>query len=586
MNKQKSILYLALNSGFSHTNLALRYLKKISDQNSNHSVFLIEYTINKHYQDLIKEIGEFLLAENFSDTEPILVLSAYVWNIEILKYLAVDVLQIVPDLRIFIGGPEVSYNLKNQKYFQKFQNIQILVGQGEANWKLLLKEDFKISEKIIKEKKFSINEIPFPYDEEDIAVKDKLIYYESSRGCAYRCSYCLSSRSDQKLEFRDLKYVFPELDFFIKHKFRIVKFVDRTFNFKQDHYQKIWLFLLEKVKSNSDYPEFHFEIFPELLNEEDFAILKSAPAKLFRLEVGIQSMKKKTLDLINRKNSNLAILNRNLHKLISLSNIHVHLDQIVGLPLEAKNDVISSFNQIHIFFPAHFQMGFLKILPGTLLFEKIEKFALKPSVKPPYEIINSSSLPYQDLLHFQKIENLVETFYNSKHLKKTMRWILKDLFLDCYSFYSKFVSFLENNKVNVLHNFTLEEKIEYLLEFSGSDIFPGDEKLIFPFIFDLLIFDYLTFNAKLKRPLKVLKKYYSYTEENPFKLIKKQNPEEIFTLPVCQGNILQNYLQKSEKLEIYVYRPLSRDFCQIFLKGQQKLFIVKDLQTEKLSLVF
>lgn len=367
---------------------------------------LIELTINENWKNSLEKLTE--------ESYDYYLFSVYIWNCDYIESLAALLKKVRPNSRIILGGPEVSYNLS------KWKNLKIahtlVKGQAEDFIPSLLEWD----QEIFYSKNTPINEIPFPYDPEDYEnLTGRLTYYEASRGCLFNCSYCLSSCSDQKLEYRDLETVKKELKLLMEIKPKIVKMVDRTFNSKIEYAREIWKFIINEKSS----VPFHFELHPLFLEEEDFKILKTAPHGLFQFEVGIQSTNKNVLTSVNRP-YNWPQEKNNIAELCSLKNIHTHLDQIVGLPYDTKEQSEKSFNDILSLNPDEFQMGFLKILPGTGLSQDAESYGMIVNKTPPYEVIQTSTMNYSEMKSFYKIETDLNRYYNSHYFKETLGFLM------------------------------------------------------------------------------------------------------------------------------------------------------------------
>jgi len=402
----KKLLLVGINARYTHSNLAIRYLRNYVTDLS-YQIDLEEFTINQPLLDIISKIH--------NQQPGIIAFSVYIWNSEITRKLLPEVHKLLPACKIILGGPEVSYN--PQKWLEEFYFLHFIICcAGEAGLQYLLKKKLSVKERIIKIQNPAFNEIKFPYTDDDFpGLKDKYIYYEASRGCPFKCSYCLSSRSDQKLELRELKKVKQELDYLLGKKPKIIKFVDRTFNANRDFARKIWQYLIER---NPD-TKFHFEIYPALLEEEDFKLLAKCPVDLFQFEIGIQSTNPTTLKAIHRPD-NWNRTKEKIQKLISIGNIHIHVDLITGLPYDAFNDIKHSFNEIYSLKADHSQLGFLKILPGTEIAEKTDEYSIECLFYAPYQVLKTKWLSFAELNKLQQIESCFNTFYNSDNFKLTL----------------------------------------------------------------------------------------------------------------------------------------------------------------------
>ena len=464
MNK---ILLLGLNCRFTHSNLALYYLRE-SLQNIDWQVDLAELTINNSKREILEKIWRI--------KPDVLAISVYIWNGEIVERILPDLKQLLPNMKIVLGGPEVSYN--HTKWYQNFAEIDhIICGNGESVLPELLAG--KLTDRLIRAIPIKFSEVPFPYRDSDFpALKSKYIYYESSRGCPFRCSYCLSSRSDQKLDFRPLEMVLDELNWLLQKEPKIIKFIDRTFNAKASHHRTIWKNLIAHAGST----KFHCEIHPEFLEDEDFEILQSAPDHLFQFEIGIQSTNPQTISTINRK-EDWQKSRANILRLIALNKFHIHTDLIVGLPFEDIKSLQKSFDDIISLDADHFQMGFLKILPGTEMAEKIAEYEMSHTSTEPYEVLQNRWLNFDEIIHLKQIEDLLDKFFNSERFIQTIKY--------CHQLYgSPYLFYSELAKWQSLKDFDLSIKnwaknCEQLIEFI-SDSFPDQKQLLI----DILRYDW------------------------------------------------------------------------------------------------
>jgi len=416
----KKILLIGINCRYTHTNLALRYLREIS-ASSPPEILLREFTINQQFLDILSNI--------VTCNADIIAFSVYIWNSRLIKRLLPELKKIKPGVKFILGGPEAGYD--PEKWFAEFPFINYIVaGSGERSWKYLLDNSFELPERMISLPVEDFSEIPFPYAEEEFTeLENRYIYYEASRGCPFKCSYCLSSRSDQKLVQNQLQRVKQELDFLCSKNIKIVKFVDRTFNADPQYARSIWNYLREKETDI----KFHFEIHPSLLKPEDFELLSMLPKERFQFEIGIQSLNSATLTSINRF-TEWDVIKLNINRILELKNIHVHVDLITGLPFEDFESMKKSFNQVHSLNADHFQLGFLKLLPGTELEEKKDEFGIKHISHPPYEVLSTKWMNFLEIDHFRRLSKLLDSFYNTGHFKTTL-FELISLQGSAYEFY-------------------------------------------------------------------------------------------------------------------------------------------------------
>lgn len=409
----KKIILVAINCRFLHSNPVLYYLRNaIADNNQTIEVALLSKTLADDFIDIVEQI--------YSEKPDYIAMSVYIWNKLIVERLIVEVKKILPNIIIILGGPEVSYNA--DKWIQTYPVIDyIICGSGEKVLNEILQNPEKDVHKKIRAGHTDINDIPFPYTEEDFTNLSKhYLFYESSRGCPFSCVYCLSSRDDQKLKFRDLEKVKNDLSMFMKQGVRSVTFMDRTFNMDKNHSRNIWRFIIEK---NPD-TVFHFEIHPSYLEDEDLAILKKARPGLFKFEIGIQTINENTLKIIKRKD-NWQKSYQNILKLISMNTIYIHLDILVGLPGETLSMFKESFNEVISTVPNYLQIGFLKVLPGTPLAEMKEEYGIVCMDTPPYNVLKTNSISFDEILLLKKINRLITIIYNSGQFKKTFHYLIK-----------------------------------------------------------------------------------------------------------------------------------------------------------------
>ena len=362
------ILLAACNAKYIHSNLAVYDLKAYSSDYDEH-VILREYTINQPKDEILKDI--------YSSGADVVCFSCYIWNISFVRELIRDLVKILPKTAFWAGGPEVSYDA--EKFLTEMPEMTgVMVGEGEKTFHDLLEfyidgkdslEEvsgiaYRTGDKIIHNgwrELMDLSAIPFVYEQLE-KFENRIIYYESSRGCPFSCSYCLSS-IDKKLRFRDLELVKKELQFFLDHRVPQVKFVDRTFNCKHEHAMTIWKYILEH---DNGVTNFHFEISADLLREEEMELMSQMRPGLIQLEIGVQSTNPETIRAIHR-HMDLKKLEHCVNRVHSFRNIHQHLDLIAGLPYEDYDTFHQSFNDVYQMKPDQLQLGFLKVLKGSLM---------------------------------------------------------------------------------------------------------------------------------------------------------------------------------------------------------------------------
>lgn len=440
----KKILFFAVNSRYSHSCLALYYLRTVI-KDLNYSSQLLEYSINDRIDDLLFHIYQI--------RPHVLVLSLYIWNKSFVLQMCKDLKKILPDMLIVGGGPEVSYLDDLTDHYHDFDFI--IRGPGEKAFFELARHNFdkdKFTDDLIDThqlpcvidiQNYPFTEIPFPYEKNDISnFQHKYLYYESSRSCPFQCSYCLSSRNDQKLEYKDIALVKNELLTLLSYNIKIVKFIDRSFNVNMDYAKEIWRFLIQEQRQT----KFHFEIHPDYIDEEMLDIFKSAPQDLFQFEIGVQSVNPNTLKAVMRY-SDWDLVKEKLKKLLSINNIHYHLDQIAGLPFEDYTSLKYSFNEIFSLKPDHYQMGILKVLTGTKMHEQQKEFGLTYSDREPYQIFSTSWISYEELIEYQSVDHVIDILYNSKHFLNFFN-VVFEVFTDFYSLFLNLAQCFEQNQIS------------------------------------------------------------------------------------------------------------------------------------------
>ena len=420
-------LLVAVNSKYIHTNPAVYSLKAYAQAAGlpeGAEVVLAQYTINEPIEGILQGI--------YREKPDFIGFSCYIWNISYIRQLVGTLGRILPHVPLWLGGPEVSWN-PGEVLQEMPAAAGVMTGEGEETfWKLLSfycgkgnMEDipgitYQQEGNIVSTSSaplLDLSAVPFPYgDPEEFA--NKIIYYESSRGCPYRCSYCLSS-IDKKVRFRDLELVYQELDFFLQNKVKQVKFVDRTFNAKPDRSLAIWQYLLEH---DNGYTNFHFEISADLLTEEEFAVFARMRPGLIQLEIGVQTTNDRTLEAICRHVS-FAKIQQAVNRIKNMGTVHQHLDLIAGLPFEDYKSFGHSFDQVYRLRPDQLQLGFLKVLTGSPMYEKAEEYGIVYGEYPPYEVLFTRWLTYEDVLRLKAVEAAVEIYYNSGQFTTTVAYL-------------------------------------------------------------------------------------------------------------------------------------------------------------------
>lgn len=459
------ILLAACNAKYIHSNLAVYDLQAYASDYADHIV-LKEYTINQQKDDIMRDI--------YLEHPDVVCVSCYIWNISFVKELMADLIKILPGADFWAGGPEVSYDA--EKFLTENSEFKgVMVGEGEETFKELagyyveknpqnLKDMtgicYRDGDRIIHNgwrQIMDLSSIPFIY--KDLSeFKNRIIYYESSRGCPFSCSYCLSS-IDKKLRFRDTETVKKELQFFIDNKVPQVKFVDRTFNCKHDHAMAIWKYINEH---DNGVTNFHFEISADLLREEELQEMSTMRPGLIQLEIGVQSTNPDTIKAIHRT-MDFEKLKGIVDRIHSFGNIHQHLDLIAGLPYEDYDSFRHSFNDVYALKPQQLQLGFLKVLKGSHMMEMCREYGIVYKTQEPYEVLSTKWLDYDFVLKLKTVENMVEVYYNSGQFQNTLEYLEK-FFPDAFSIYERLGSFyMEKGYGDISH--TRMRRYEILLEF-------------------------------------------------------------------------------------------------------------------------
>jgi len=459
------ILLVACNAKYIHSNLAVYDLQAYASDYADHIV-LKEYTINQQKDDIMRDI--------YLEHPDVVCVSCYIWNLSFVKELMADLIKILPGVDFWAGGPEVSYDA--EKFLTENSEFKgVMVGEGEETFKELAgyyveknPQDLKNmtgicyrdGDQIIHNgwrQIMDLSSIPFIY--KDLSeFKNRIIYYESSRGCPFSCSYCLSS-IDKKLRFRDTETVKKELQFFIDNKVPQVKFVDRTFNCKHDHAMAIWKYINEH---DNGVTNFHFEISADLLREEELQEMSTMRPGLIQLEIGVQSTNPDTIKAIHRT-MDFEKLKGIVDRIHSFGNIHQHLDLIAGLPYEDYDSFRHSFNDVYALKPQQLQLGFLKVLKGSHMMEMCREYGIVYKTQEPYEVLSTKWLDYDHVLKLKTVENMVEVYYNSGQFQNTLEYLEK-FFPDAFSIYERLGSFyMEKGYGDVSH--TRMRRYEILLEF-------------------------------------------------------------------------------------------------------------------------
>lgn len=485
------ILLTAINSKFVHSNLAVRYLRAFT-KDMNYDCKIREFSINDRDEKILEEI--------IKERPNVVAFSTYIWNIEIIKRLSNLIKLVDEDIEILYGGPEVSYD--SQNILKELNGEYIIEGEGEKTYREFV--EYKLGEREInsirslyykadgevisngKRPLMNMNELIFPY-EEDENLDNKIVYYEASRGCPFNCKYCLSSTT-HGVRFLDIDRVKQELKYFIDKEVRLVKFVDRTFNCNHKFTMAIWEFLINQDTKT----QFHFEISADILKKSELELLRKAPKDRFQFEVGVQTTNDDVLNRINRF-VNFSDIKEKVEELIQIRNIKQHLDLIAGLPGEDYNSFKNSFNDVYSISPEEIQLGFLKLLRGSSMREEAEEYGMKYSPYPPYEILKTKDISYDELIKLKKVEEMVDKYYNSQKFDNIIKYLVNK-FDTPFDFYYTLGTYFDS-KGYFDRNIGNSEYYRVFLDFN-MEILKGDNSILK----EILKFDYLRFNKKRGMP--------------------------------------------------------------------------------------
>ena len=452
------MILTAVNAKYIHSNLAV-YTLQASAEKAGVFPEIREFTINQSKDSMLRSL--------FLAHADVVCVSCYIWNISIVEDLITEYHKISPKTKIWLGGPEVSYHAEEMLEQYPFL-AGIMKGEGEVTFRELavyyqnqengiesktLEEingiTYRDDEGAIKSNPWrpvmDLSEVDFPYANLK-KFENRIIYYESSRGCPFSCSYCLSS-IDKRLRFRNLDLVKKELAFFLEQKVPQVKFVDRTFNCKKDHAMAIWKFIAEH---DNGVTNFHFEIAADLITEEELELLNTLRPGLVQLEIGVQSTNPKTIKEIHRV-MDFEKVSKIVRRIQDKGNVHEHLDLIAGLPYEDVESFAHSFDDVYALKPEQLQLGFLKVLKGSFMQEHQEEYGIVHKAHPPYEVLYTKWISYEDVLRLKGIEEMVEVYYNSRQFTNTMEELEKE-YDSAFTMYDRLASYYEDNGYNAVQH--------------------------------------------------------------------------------------------------------------------------------------
>ena len=474
-----NILLTAINAKYIHSNLAVYSLRACAGEYKE-QVEIAEFTINNQ--------KDYILEQIYKKKPDVLCFSCYIWNLDYVESVSREFHKLCPDVPIWVGGPEVSYEV--EAFLQTHPQITgVMIGEGEKTFREVCAyysnggDLGKISGVAFQEKEsakeeaarvvftparepMDMSSIPFCYDTmEDFS--NRIIYYESSRGCPFSCSYCLSS-IDKKLRFRNIELVKKELQFFIDQKVPQIKFVDRTFNCNHAHAMAIWKFIKE---NDNGVTNFHFEISADLINEEELALISDMRPGLIQLEIGVQSTNQATIEAIHRT-MKLDRLQEVVRKIQAGGNIHEHLDLIAGLPYEDYATFRNSFNEVYSWKPNQLQLGFLKVLKGSYMYDHQQEYEIIYHDQPPYEVLSTRWLSFSDVLRIKQVEEMLEVYYNSGQFEITMK-LMEKLFDSAFDMFQELGTFYEEMGYTGMSHSRIR-RCEILLEYLQSRTKPGE----------------------------------------------------------------------------------------------------------------
>ena len=486
------VLLTAINAKYIHSNLAVYSLKANCGVYES-QVKLMEYSINQYAEEIFQSL--------YREKADVICFSCYIWNIDIIGQVAGWLSQVAPGVQIWLGGPEVSFDVADRLDSWNFVN-GIMYGEGEDTFREMMacwngeknledvlgighrQPDGKVHVHFPRDF-VNMSQLNFVYKRPE-NFKNKIIYYETSRGCPFQCSYCLSS-VEKKVRFRDLELVKRELQQFIDWEIPQVKFVDRTFNCRREHSMEIMRFIKAHDKGKTN---FHFEITADLLTEEELDFMAGLRPGLIQLEIGVQSTNPETIKEIRRKVS-FERLKEIVQRIHAGKNIHQHLDLIAGLPFEGLERFKQSFNDVYGLKPEQFQLGFLKVLKGSYIREKAADYDLIYQPEPPYEVLSTRWLSYDDILVLKGVEEMVEVYNNSRQFENSLDW-LEGYFPSAFAMYETLAGYYEAKELNGISHSRMA-RYEILLDFV-KEILNIEETRVFT---QILTYDlYLRENVK------------------------------------------------------------------------------------------
>lgn len=580
-------LLAAFNAKYIHSNPAIYSLKAYAGEQYAPYIDLGEYTIN-HSLDQI-------LADIYNRRPDVIGFSCYIWNFTLVQELLGEIHKLLPDTELWLGGPEVSFQCHD--ILEKYPYVKgIMIGEGEETFLALMRYYLGEGDRSLEDipglalptgytserDLVNLSQVPFLYSAGNTDklndFEHRIIYYESGRGCPFRCSYCLSS-IDKKVRLRDMELVKKELQFFLDHKVPQVKFIDRTFNCNHAHAKTIWRYILEH---DNGITNFHFEVAADILDEEELALLNQMRPGLAQLEIGVQTTNPQTLREIRRV-TNMDKLRQAVSKIHAGHNVHIHLDLIAGLPYEDYESFARSFGDVYAMKPEQLQLGFLKILKGSYMYEMAETYGLQYLSKPPYEVLFTNWLTYEDVLRLKQVEEMVELYYNSNQFTHTLP-LLEQLYDNPFYLYEDLAKYYKEQgyfvtaparsyRYQVLLNFAKKvdgEREDLYKESLTYDLYLRENAKSRPdFAKDIAPYkaQFHAFFAEEER-LRVLLPHY---EKYDTKQISKMTHLEWFTYPVWDVELAKLHKPlKEETVVLFDYQkrsPLTKEAAVHIMKG-------------------
>lgn len=529
----QSVLLIGINAKYIHSNPAIHSLKAYADayypnRPSGCALAVAEYTINQQ--------TDTILADLYQKKPQVAAFSCYIWNWRVIQDLLAELPKLLPETDLWLGGPEVSFHAQN--LIKEFPQLTgIMVGEGEDTFLELLHHYWEHTpalsdiKGIVSQNGFTgtrtltdMGKIPFFYDfaknDTRVTFQNRILYYESQRGCPFACAYCLSS-IDKTVRLRPIDMVKSELQQFLDNRVPQVKFIDRTFNCNSAHALSIWRYLKE---NDNGVTNFHSEVAADLITDEQLAVLRELRPGLIQLEIGVQSTNETTLGAINRR-TDLRRLREVVAKIHEFQNIHQHLDLIAGLPYEDYDSFGQSFNDVYAMVPNQLQLGFLKVLKGSPMEQQASQYGIVYAANPPYEVLYTKWLSYDDVLRLKGIEEMVELYYNSSQFSHVLP-VLAQEFATPFQMYEALAAYYRKNGY-FTNAPSRTYRYQVLLDFACS--VAGDKRALF---IELLLFDlYLRENLKSRPDFapentidkELLRRFFTQEAQNPQYLTNEQN---------------------------------------------------------------